>query len=140
MTQAPDVLLVEDNPGDIELLREAFLECGVDARFHVFQDVGEACGFLAKRDGNRGAPTPALVISDLCLPRADGRDLLTFAKGHSLTAHIPVLILTSSSRKLDQEQCQQLGADAYFVKPHCWQDYLDLTRQLAEWLPSPAAS
>ena len=115
-----DVLLVEDNASDAELALRALRGRGLRNVFVVAKDGAEALDFLfargkyADRDLEQG---PKLVLLDLRLPRVDGIEVLRQVKADERTRMIPVVILTSSRQDPDIQQCYELGANSYIVKP-----------------------
>jgi two-component system, chemotaxis family, response regulator Rcp1 len=112
-----ELLLVEDNPGDARLTREALSMSKVRNNLHRVADGEEAMRFL-RRDGNfAGAPTPDLILLDLNLPRRDGREVLEDIKSDPALKHIPVVILTSSQADEDIIHSYQLHANCFITKP-----------------------
>jgi len=112
-----EILLVEDNPGDARLTREALAHSKVKNNLHHARDGEEAIAFL-RREGSFGnAPTPDLVLLDLNLPRRDGREVLEDIKNDSALKHIPVVILTSSQAEEDIMRSYRLHANCFITKP-----------------------
>jgi CheY-like chemotaxis protein len=115
--KAIEILLVEDNPGDARLTREALAQSKVKNNLHHARDGEEAIAFL-RREGSFGnAPTPDLVLLDLNLPRRDGREVLEDIKNDSALKHIPVVILTSSQAEEDIMRSYRLHANCFITKP-----------------------
>ena len=112
-----DVLLVEDNPGDVRLTREAFRDVNRSVRLHVAGDGVEAMSFLQRTGDNEGAPRPALVLLDLNLPRMDGREVLARIKADEGLKTIPTVIVTTSDIPADVLTSYRLQANAYLRKP-----------------------
>jgi CheY-like chemotaxis protein len=112
-----DVLLVEDDPGDVLLTREAFRHHHADARLHVAGDGEQAMRFLRRTGEFTAAPRPALVLLDLNLPRRTGLEVLGDLKADLGLQTIPVVILTTSRAEQDIVRSYQLHANAYIVKP-----------------------
>ncbi len=112
-----DVLLVEDNPGDVRLTREAFRDVNRLVRLHVATDGVEAMAFLNRTDGHESAPRPALVLLDLNLPRMDGREVLGRIKANEDLKTIPTVIVTTSDIPADVLISYRLQANAYLRKP-----------------------
>jgi len=106
------LLLVEDNLGDVGLVREALTSCGARAELHVARDGLEA---LQRLNGESGLPD--LILLDLNLPRMDGRELLARLKGDPELHRIPVIVFTSSNAPKDVAKAYELHANAYMVKP-----------------------
>src|SRR4051812_25934844 len=109
MATVPRILLVDDNPADVELTREAFRENAIEAEFHVVGDGIQAEAFLHKEGPYVDAPTPDVILLDLNLPVMDGRELLEMIKGHPDLRRIPLIVLTTSDRRSDIERCYGLS-------------------------------
>jgi two-component system, chemotaxis family, response regulator Rcp1 len=112
-----DVLLVEDNPGDVRLTREAFRAANKDIHLHVACDGVEAMAFLRKQGSHSDAPRPALVLLDLNLPRMDGREVLARIRLDDDLKAIPMVILSASDARADVDSTYQLHANCYLTKP-----------------------
>lgn len=112
-----EILLVEDNPGDVELTREAFLQCKISNSIHVARDGEEALDFLYKRGDFAEAITPDIVLLDLNLPKKDGRQVLEEIKQDENLRRTPVVILTSSQAEKDVVKTYNLHANSYLIKP-----------------------
>lgn len=112
-----DILLVEDNPGDIRLTQESLRESILINKIHVVTDGIEASDFLFKREKYKNAPMPDLIILDLNLPKKDGTALLTEIKEDSTLKRIPVVILTSSKAEEDILKAYNHHANCYITKP-----------------------
>lgn len=112
-----DVLLVEDSPGDVRLLREAFREANPRVRLHVAADGIEAMSFLRREGANAAAPRPDFILLDLNLPKMDGREVLAKIKGDDSLRTIPIVILTTSEAEADITRSYELNANAYLRKP-----------------------
>lgn len=111
------VLLVEDNPGDVRLTREAFHEANDAIQMHVASDGVEAMAFLRREDPHADAPRPDLILLDLNLPKMDGREVLARVKGDAGLKTIPTVILTTSDAEADILKSYQLHANAFVSKP-----------------------
>lgn len=112
-----NILLVEDSPGDVILVREAFAGFDEPGELHVVNDGGEALSFL-KRDGqHRDSPVPDLILLDLNLPVMDGREVLREIKDHPDWHRIPVAVLSTSDNEDDIRTSYELQANCYIVKP-----------------------
>lgn len=132
---AVEVLLVEDNPGDVRLTREALRDARVRNTLHVATDGVEAMAFLRREGRYHAAPRPDLILLDLNLPRKDGREVLQEIKGDDALKHIPVVILTSSQAERDILQTYQLRANAFVTKPVDLEQFLAAVRSIQEfWL------
>lgn len=112
-----DILLVEDNPGDARLTREALAVSKVSNRLHHARDGDEAMKFLHREAPYEQAPTPDLILLDLNLPRRHGREVLEDIKSDLRLKHIPVVILTSSQAEEDILRSYRLHANCFITKP-----------------------
>ena len=112
-----EILLVEDNPGDARLTREALSTSKVRNRLHRACDGEEAMRFLRREGAFAEMPTPDLVLLDLNLPRRDGREVLEDIKNDPALKHIPVVILTSSQAEEDILRSYRLHANCFITKP-----------------------
>lgn len=112
-----EILLVEDNEGDVELTKEAFEEAKFRNTLHVVGDGDEALDFLYKRNGFETAPQPDIILLDLNLPSTDGREVLETIKADDSLKRIPVIVLTSSQADKDIVSSYNLHANCYIVKP-----------------------
>jgi two-component system, chemotaxis family, response regulator Rcp1 len=110
-----EILLVEDNPADVRLTREALKEAQTPSNLHVVDDGVKALAFL--KDGSGKFPTPDLILLDLNLPRKDGREVLEAIKHDEKLRHIPVVVLTTSQAEQDVLNSYRLSANAYITKP-----------------------
>lgn len=122
------ILLVEDNPGDVRLTEEAFKQGRIDNDLHVVSDGNEALNFLYQRGKYEAAPRPDLILLDLNLPRKDGEDVLEELKGDSELRSIPVIVLTSSRAEEDVVRSYELHANAYLTKPVDPDDFIETVR------------
>jgi len=112
-----EILLVEDNEGDIELTREAFEEAKFRNNLHIAEDGDLALDYLFKRNGYENAVTPDIILLDLNLPSTDGREVLEIIKAEPMLKRIPVIVLTSSQADKDIVESYDLHANCYIVKP-----------------------
>ena len=128
-----DVLLVEDDPGDVLMTREAFEHNKVRNRLSVVADGVSALEFLRKEGEHAGAPTPDLVLLDLNLPRMDGREVLEAMKSDPHMRSIPVVVLTTSEAEEDVIRSYSLHANAYVTKPVDFDRFIDVVRQIDEF-------
>jgi CheY-like chemotaxis protein len=113
----PEILLVEDNPADVRLTREAFREGNIQAKLAVAKDGVEAMQFLRREKPYTDAATPDLILLDLNLPRKNGREVLAEIKADPELRRIPVVVLSTSSAESDIAQSYNLYANCYVVKP-----------------------
>lgn len=128
-----DVLLVEDDPGDVLMTREAFEDNKVANRLAVVSDGVSALAFLRKEGEHADAPTPDLVLLDLNLPRMDGREVLEAMKGDDALRSIPVVVLTTSEAEEDVVRSYSLHANAYVTKPVDFDRFIEVVRQIDEF-------
>jgi len=112
-----EILLVEDNPGDARLTREALALSKVRNNLHHARDGEEAIAFLRREGGYEDAPEPDLILLDLNLPRRSGREVLEDVKMDHRLKHIPVVVLTSSQAEEDIMRSYQLHANCFITKP-----------------------
>ena len=135
------VLLVEDNPGDVRLIREALCAANNSIVLHVATDGAEAKAFLKREGRYAEAPLPKLILLDLNLPKIDGREILSYLKGEDGLLAIPTVVITGSENETDIDKCYQFRANCYVQKPR----HLDAFRSLVHdinsfWLPNATAS
>jgi two-component system, chemotaxis family, response regulator Rcp1 len=112
-----DILLVEDNPGDVRLTREVFKDSKLRNQLFVCGDGEEALDFLHRRGRHAAVPRPDIVLLDLNLPRKDGREVLAEIKADPRLRTIPIVVLTTSDNDLDILRSYQLYANSYITKP-----------------------
>ncbi len=117
MTEAAEILLVEDNPADVKLTRMAFKNCKLMNNLHVVTDGAEAIEFLKQRGKHESAVRPDLILLDLNLPKKNGREVLKQIKSDDNLRHIPVIILTSSADEKDVLETYNTHANSYITKP-----------------------
>ncbi len=133
--RAIDILVVEDNPADVRLMREAFGHARVMNTIHVATDGVDALDFLHRRGPHHAAPTPDLILLDLNLPRKDGRQVLAEIKADPELMLIPVVILTTSRAEEDIIRSYNLHANAYVTKPVGLAEFLEAVQALENfWL------
>ena len=133
LLNAIDVLLVDDDPGDTLMIREAFEHNKVRNELASVADGVEAMRYLRREGEYAGAPRPDLILLDLNLPRKDGREVLAEIKGDSQLAAIPVVVLTTSNAEEDVLRSYQLHANAYVTKPVDFERFIDVVRQIDEF-------
>jgi two-component system, chemotaxis family, response regulator Rcp1 len=115
--QMLEVLLIEDNPGDVRLLEEAFRELGADIRMQVAKDGAEGLQMIFQTPHLKAGWHPDLILLDLNLPKVNGHDVLARIKSNPHTCRIPVIILTSSRAEADVRRAYDSHANAYLRKP-----------------------
>ncbi|MGZ4597079.1 MAG: response regulator [Actinomycetes bacterium] len=128
-----EVLLVEDDPGDVLMTREAFQDYKVANQLHVVQDGADALAFLRREGEYAGVPRPDLVLLDLNLPRMDGREVLQAIKSDPELASIPVVVLTTSEAEEDVLRSYSLHANAYVTKPVDFERFIAVVRQIDDF-------
>jgi two-component system, chemotaxis family, response regulator Rcp1 len=129
-TRPVEILLVEDNPGDVRLTREALREGKVHNNLHVASDGVEALRFL-RREGEHGdAVRPDLILLDLNLPKKDGREVLEEIKRDAQLRPIPVVILTSSQAEQDIVRAYDLHANCYVSKPVDLEQFITVVKSI----------
>ncbi|GAB7106603.1 response regulator [Streptomyces phaeofaciens JCM 4814] len=128
-----DVLLVEDDPGDELMTREAFEDNKIGNTLHVARDGEEALDFLYRRGGFTDAPRPDLILLDLNLPKYDGRQVLEKIKSDPDLSHIPVVVLTTSAAEEDILRSYKLHANAYVTKPVDLDQFIAAVRQIDDF-------
>ena len=125
-----DVLLVEDDAGDILMTKEAFEHYKIRNQLHVVTDGEQALDFLHQTGAYAAAPRPGLVLLDLNLPRRDGLEVLAELKQDPVLRVIPVVILTTSQAEEDILRSYSLHANAYISKPVDFERFMDVIRQI----------
>jgi CheY-like chemotaxis protein len=130
---AIDILLVEDDPGDVLMTREALEDSKVANRLHVVNNGEEALAFLRHEGDYRDSPRPDLILLDLNLPRVDGREVLSTVKGDPDLRRIPVVVLTTSDAEEDVLRSYDLHANAYVTKPVDFDQFVEVVRQIDEF-------
>lgn len=130
---AIEVLLVEDNPGDVRLTREALKEGKVINHLSVARDGEEALAFLRREGAFADAPRPDVILLDLNLPRKDGREVLAAIKADASLRTIPVVILTSSEAERDIARAYELNANCYITKPVDLDQFITVVRSIEDF-------
>ena len=130
-----EVLLVEDNPGDVRLTREAFKDAKMLINLHVASDGVEAMIFLRREGEYINVPRPDLILLDLNLPKKDGREVLEEIKRSPTLKSIPVVILTTAESEADILKSYQLHANCYITKPVDLNGFLTVVKSIDNfWL------
>lgn len=117
MAKSIDILLVEDNPADVDLTKESLEDAKILNTLHVCMDGMDAMAFLRREGKHAQAPKPSLILLDLNLPKKDGRQVLSEIKQDPELKTIPVVVLTSSQAEIDIAKSYELHANAYVTKP-----------------------
>jgi len=131
-----EVLLVEDDPGDVLMTQEAFEEHKVRNKLSVVSDGEEALAYLRQQGQHAEAPRPDLILLDLNLPRIDGREVLQVIKQDEDLRRIPVVVLTTSQADEDILRSYSLHANAYVTKPVDFERFIAVIRQIDEFFVS----
>jgi two-component system, chemotaxis family, response regulator Rcp1 len=135
------ILLVEDNPADVRLTREAFKTCKIETVLSVAKDGVEAMDFLYRKGSHANAAKPDLIFLDLNLPRKDGREVLAEIKADPDLKRIPVVILTTSRAERDIVTSYNLNANCYIVKPADINQFFEVIRSTEHfWLSTATRS
>jgi len=130
-----DLLLVEDNPGDVRLTEEALRDAGMPIHLSVAADGVEAVDFLHRRGKYKNAPRPDLILLDLNLPKKNGPEVLSDIKSDPDLKRIPVLVMTTSSEQDDIQKAYSLNANCYITKPIQLDDFLNVVHSIENfWL------
>lgn len=133
-----EILLVEDNPDDVELTRIAFAESKIANNLVVVPDGAEALDYLFARGAHAGrdpADLPSIVLLDLNLPKVDGREVLQQIRANELTRTLPVVVLTTSTEPFDVEASYNLGVNSYIQKPVDFEQFVWAVKQVGlYWL------
>ena len=128
-----EVLLVEDDPGDVLMTQEAFEEHKVRNRLTVVSDGAEALSYLRREGAYANALRPDLILLDLNLPRRDGREVLAEVKADEDLRRIPIVVLTTSQAEEDIVRSYDLHANAYVTKPVDFDRFVDVVRSIDEF-------
>lgn len=131
--QLVDVLLIEDDPGDVLMTREAFEHYQIRNSLHVVGDGEQALHFLRKTGEYADVPTPGLILLDLNLPRRNGLEVLAELKADSALLAIPVVVLTTSQAEEDILRSYALHANAYISKPVDFEKFVSVIRQIDDF-------
>uniref|UniRef100_A0A7C4GAU2 Response regulator n=1 Tax=candidate division WOR-3 bacterium TaxID=2052148 RepID=A0A7C4GAU2_UNCW3 len=130
-----EILLIEDNPGDARLTREALHEAKMRNNLTVVSDGEEALSFLRREGQYHNAPRPDIILLDLNLPKMDGREVLAQIKADPDLRRIPVVILTTSKAEEDVLKTYDLHANCYVAKPVGFEQFVDVVRSIENfWL------
>ncbi len=134
-SQAIEILLVEDSPGDVRLTQEALADAKVRNTLHVVNDGVQALEFLRRHGAYADAPRPGLILLDLNLPKKDGREVLAEIKQEPSLKRIPVVVLTTSQTHQDVVTSYDLQANCYITKPVDFDQFMTVVRTIEDfWL------
>ncbi len=125
-----EILLIEDNPGDVRLTKEALKEGKLTNNLHVVGDGVEALAYLRKKGKFKDGPTPDLILLDLNLPKKDGRELLAEIKEDQHFKHIPVVVLTTSKAEADIIKSYESHANCYITKPVDMNQFIKIVQSI----------
>ena len=130
-----EILLVEDNPGDVRLTQEAFKETDILNHLNVVGDGVDAMAFLRREGGYADVVRPDIVLLDLNLPRKSGRDVLEEVKGDPALRNIPIVVLTTSRAEQDVLSAYGHHANCFITKPVDLEQFIDIVRSIGQfWL------
>ena len=130
-----EILLVEDNPNDVELTTRALRKHNLANKLHVAKDGAEALDYLFGADGTMKHEKPKVILLDLKLPKVDGIEVLRRIKSDERTKTIPVVVLTSSNQERDLKECYNLGVNSYITKPVEFESFIAAVSELGfYWL------
>jgi CheY-like chemotaxis protein len=133
--RSPEILMVDDNPADIDLTSEVLAQSNQHFHVNSVTDGAEAISFLRHQGKYASAPAPDLVVLDLNLPRRDGRQVLSDMKTDPALAKIPVVIFTTSQASSDVSRSYELGANCYLKKPGNLAEFVAVVQSMAQfWL------
>ena len=128
-----EILLVEDNPADVELTVQGLREGKIANNLHVATDGEQALDFLGRAGEYTAAPRPDLILLDLNLPGKDGRDVLAVIKSDETLRQIPVVVLTTSNAESDILKTYNLHANAFMTKPVSFPDFVELVKAISSY-------
>jgi len=133
--RAPSVLLIEDNPGDVRLLTEAFHELKFKVKFEVARDGAEGLDFVRRSTEGQSGSHPDLILLDLNLPKISGHEVLAQLKKDPRTLRIPIIVLSSSRAESDISRAYASHANAYLKKPSTLEDLISAVERIQKfWL------
>ena len=130
-----DILLVEDNPGDVRLTQEAFRDSKLPVKLNVVMDGEDALNYLHRRPPYEDATRPDIILLDLNIPKKDGREVLSEIKNDMSLKFVPVVVLTTSNAEQDIVRTYNLNVNAYINKPVDFDKFFDIVQKIEEfWL------
>lgn len=138
MVDRIEILLVEDNPGDVRLTQEALKGVAVEHRLHIVRDGVEALAFLGREGDHAKAPTPDIILLDLNLPRLSGREVLGAIKTDLNLRHIPVVVITTSEAAHDIQGAYHDHANCYVAKPMDLDRFISVVQNVIEFFTATA--
>lgn len=131
--RAAEILLIEDNLGDVLLTKEAFRAAHFKYNLHIAKDGEEALQMLEKQGRFDNHPKPDLILLDLNLPKVDGREVLEKIKSNMILKDIPVIVLSGSEAESDITKCYDLHANSYIVKPENFDDFVEIVESIENY-------
>ena len=135
LSRPVDILLVEDNPGDVRLTQEAFRESRMPVKLSVVMDGEDALNYLYRRPPYEDATRPDIILLDLNIPKKDGREVLSEIKNDLSLKYVPVVVLTTSNAEQDIVRTYNLNVNAYINKPVDFDKFFDIVQKIEEfWL------
>ena len=130
-----DILLVEDNPGDVRLTQEAFRDSRMPVKLSVVMDGEDALNYLFKRGNYADVTKPDIILLDLNIPKKDGKEVLCEIKNDDVLKYVPVVVLTTSNAEQDIVKTYNLNVNAYINKPVDFDKFFDIVQKIeAFWL------
>jgi two-component system, chemotaxis family, response regulator Rcp1 len=130
-----DILLVEDNPGDVRLTQEAFRDSRLPVKLSVVMDGEDALNYLFKRGNYADVTKPDIILLDLNIPKKDGKEVLSEIKNDDVLKYVPVVVLTTSNAEQDIVKTYNLNVNAYINKPVDFDKFFDIVQKIeAFWL------
>ena len=133
VTKVIEILLIEDDPGDVLMTREALENSATPRRLTVVGDGESAIDYLRKQGRHTAAVTPDIILLDLNLPRMDGREVLAEVKADPVLRSIPVIVLTTSEAQEDITQSYSLHANAFITKPVDFDQFTEVVRRIDDF-------
>jgi two-component system, chemotaxis family, response regulator Rcp1 len=135
LSRPVDILLVEDNPGDVRLTQEAFRDARIEVRLSVVMDGEEALNYLYRRGQYAEVTRPDIILLDLNIPKKDGREVLQEIKRDESLRYVPVVVLTTSNAEQDIVRTYNLNVNAYINKPVDFDRFFEIVQKIEEfWL------
>lgn len=128
-----EILHIDDNHGDLDLTRNAFADCCPKISYRGMADPRQAMDYLAS-SARTGTPPPSLVVLDLNMPRARGQEVLAFMAGNPVLRHMPVVVLTTSTRPGEIAECLRLGAVAVVTKPDSYDELIAQVERMLKYV------
>ena len=125
-----DILLVEDNPGDVRLTQEAFRDSRLPVKLSVVMDGEDALNYLFRRGNYADVTKPDIILLDLNIPKKDGKEVLSEIKNDDVLKYVPVVVLTTSNAEQDIVKTYNLNVNAYINKPVDFDKFFDIVQKI----------